>query len=1798
MPTRKLACLAAVLFSTSFASGSGVPITIEDPSFEDASFGSNPWTNTITPWEETDGPGSTGAFKERISGFSADGLNHLGLVNGHLVWQDLEAAYHPGTRYTLTVAVGHRPGFNSSDGEALFRLATPGGSILAEGSFNASTIDDNEFIDQSITFETPSAPEVHGETIRIVLTGAGPQRSHFDHIRLQAQALLPPEIPELGPLSAEAFSSSAIAVMGEVVFDGHETPEVVVVYGQSDGGTERSAWESEHSLGPRSGVFSAFIEGLQAETPYYYRAWAENSAGIAWAPESGTITTAAPQPARAVINEFHYKPYDKNVLEEFIELYNPGDEDLDLSGWQIDEAIRYTFPPDSILPAGGYVVVGEDPPTLLDVYGVEAFGPWSGSLSSDGESIQLLDADGVIHNRVDYGAGFPWPTLADGEGSSVELLHPDLDNSHPASWRASGFPVSGGGAIGPPTPGSVNSVHLSFGSAPPAIDRVAHNPVAPRSDQTVLISARILSHTPIEAVTLTYQLVDPGSYIRITDTGYETDWTELPMHADETAGPGIYVAELPSELQEHRRLVRYRITAEDAAGNRQTVPYPDDEQPNFAYYVYDAIPDWQGAFEPGNTPLLTYPEDFLETLPVYTLIADDQDVVNSQYNGSYDSHRFRGTFVYDGVVYDHIEFRNRGQASTYVAGKNKWRIHFNTSRRGVFRKIDGDPYQEDWGILTINAAASPWAALNRGIAGVDEMLPYELYRLSGVLSPHTHYFHFRVVRNAEEAPTPGADHSDRLGTADGQYLSDFWGLYYAIEPIRGPFIRERDLPKGSIYQIEGGGTDKEYQGVGQPSDLSDWHALRNTVTSSPAREWWETHFDLESFYTFHALNRLLGNVDLRAEHNYHLYHRPDGRWFVIPWDLDMMFIAKSHWTASIGGTSYPGVTMFHRLLLDHPEFVLQYRNRAREILDLVAEDGSRDGGQIGTLISYFADIVAPGGTDINWANADAAQWNLHPRTRGTLGNASGQTNHLGNFFRSPFTDNRFDGNWIRWLRSPNFEGHGNHADFMDYIRDYVTDTWPGGAWTISNGDQRGYGYQYLASEAADPAIPDRPVITYTGGTDFPANDLHFSVSAFADPQGAEAYAGTAWRIAQVGRSDPTEPPAYEIQAVWESGTLTANTPMALPLDTVRPGRTYRARVRHLNDTGRWSHWSEPVEFTAGAPLPETLIHYWNFNDTVDLLEPTHTLTGGSLNALPGAVTEFTHATGQDFSAENARFGDPAGSHFRVNDPLGAVLTFQLPTDGFENPVLRFETRRSGQGAGTQVLTYTLDGAQFQELTRYPVFNDPPVRKTFDFSSVAGAADNPDFAIRITFLRDEGGTSGNNRFDNVTLDGLPLEGTLPPPIVNGPVPTVFLISGGEAAEIDLETVFTVHANEPPTYTLENAYPQAADATIEGAKLPLAGLAAGEAAVTVSVDDAHNPPVATVIRVLIYPPAHPLSQSTFRFHSWNPETPERVYPGNMIFLQSEINDPGPHTPLDRAYYIPEDDYASGDTINFPYNNQSRTRINGLGEDGMSFINTGRGRDVGAALAAVDTRNINGARLGFIAGTVTPNSRVYALTLQYRAGAEGPFEDFLTQAGQPVTYLRSETAGDTVTFGPIDLPAHLLGHEHLQLSWRYHHVDGDNGPRAELRLDDIVIAAEPGPEDGFEAWRRNTFPDWSDFANDRISGPRTTARGDGVSHLFRYALGLELEESAMGRLPYVDHSSSGARRFLFPFDPEKPDLAWRVQRSTDLIDWSETFFDSSTDPVPDFENGWAVIALPENDDGNGESLRQFLRLSLRLR
>ena len=63
------------------------------------------------------------------------------------------------------------------------------------------------------------------------------------------------------------------------------------------------------------------------------------------------------------------------------------------------------------------------------------------------------------------------------------------------------------------------------------------------------------------------------------------------------------------------------------------------------------------------------------------------------------------------------------------------------------------------------------------------------------------------------------------------------------------------------------------------------------------------------------------------------------------------------------------------------------------------------------------------------------------------------------------------------------------------------------------------------------------------------------------------------------------PGKYEIEAAWESDELTTfESDVAIPASAVTAGRIYRVRCKMKDTSGRWSHWSAPVQFVAGEPV--------------------------------------------------------------------------------------------------------------------------------------------------------------------------------------------------------------------------------------------------------------------------------------------------------------------------------------------------------------------------------------------------------------------------------------------------------------------------------------------------------------------------------------------------------------------------------------------------------------------------------------
>ena len=877
-----------------------------------------------------------------------------------------------------------------------------------------------------------------------------------------------------------------------------------------------------------------------------------------------------------VINEIHYDPDIKTELVEFVELYNAGTTDVELGGWYFTGGISYEFPAGSTLPVGSYIIVAQNPAFIGTKWsggrtGVPlslVFGPFEGKLGNDGDNIRLCNATDEEIDQVDYQLGFPWPTVGDavpqdrpGTGHSIQLVNPFVDNDLAGSWRSEY-----------PTPTAFNG-EAYLDNTPPHIRQVKHLPKQPASDEAVTVTAKVTDSDGVAAVTLEYQLVEPGSYTNLEDWQYRLNWTAVAMHdnglgADEEASDDIYTVQLPGFLQKHRRLVRYRIVVTDNSQLSLLVPYGDDPQPNFAYFVYNGVPAWRGADRPGSTPVVEYGTDVMASLPVYHLLSKKSDVETAtwfeHYAGS--DYKWYGTLAYDGEVYDHIRYRARGGVWRYAMGKNMWKFNFNRGHRFQARDNYGKKYETKWDKLNFSACIQQGSFGQRGEHGMFEALSNELFNMAGVPASNTNWLQFRIIDEPYEDGTRNAAHPP-LTHSGTQYDGDFWGLYMTIEQMDGRFLDEHGLPDGNLYKMDQAypdGCKLNNLGPTGVMDKSDVLAFRSAYSSRPPESWWGSNVNLEAFCSLRAIYHAVHHGDITSK-NHFFYLNPEltaneygtnSLWWQLPWDVDLT------WTCYYRPSHMEDPFTENGNVLGHSALNTAARNRVREICDLLFNPE-----QVNQLIDEFAAFIDNPGGGLSIVDADRAMWDYH----WVMGSGA-YPRYLDRQASLKAGQGRFYQEAVDRGYQRDFRG------MVQVMRDFVI--------------ERG---SHMNSISSDLAIPYTPVVTATCPPDYPVNALTFQTSPFDDPRGSRAFGAIKWRIAEVagpGQSPVSVPnysrrPAkYEIDAVWESAEIKdpSNTVVQIPASKVRAGSTYRVRCRMKDDTHRWSHWSEPVQFVAGEPI--------------------------------------------------------------------------------------------------------------------------------------------------------------------------------------------------------------------------------------------------------------------------------------------------------------------------------------------------------------------------------------------------------------------------------------------------------------------------------------------------------------------------------------------------------------------------------------------------------------------------------------
>ena len=146
---------------------------------------------------------------------------------------------------------------------------------------------------------------------------------------------------------------------------------------------------------------------------------------------------------------------------DWVELYNSTNDSISIGLWEFKDGNDdhvFIIPEDQVMVPGEYLVLCRDTlafkenfPSVVNFAGELGFG-----LSGGGELIRLLNSNGDTVDVVEYDNASPWPTEPDGNGPTLELIYPSLNNDSGTNWAASD--INGG------TPGMINSVYAADNS--------------------------------------------------------------------------------------------------------------------------------------------------------------------------------------------------------------------------------------------------------------------------------------------------------------------------------------------------------------------------------------------------------------------------------------------------------------------------------------------------------------------------------------------------------------------------------------------------------------------------------------------------------------------------------------------------------------------------------------------------------------------------------------------------------------------------------------------------------------------------------------------------------------------------------------------------------------------------------------------------------------------------------------------------------------------------------------------------------------------------------------------------------------------------------------------------------------------------------------------------------------------------------------------------------------------------------------------------------------------------------------
>lgn len=634
-----------------------------------------------------------------------------------------------------------------------------------------------------------------------------------------------------------------------------------------------------------------------------------------------------------LISEIMYHPQHldteaENAGEEFIEIYNSGDQPVDLSGWRFSNGIDYNFPAVN-LDAGAYLVIAADVSVFSSHYPevTNVIGGWENRLGNSGERIELEDNTGRTIDDVRYAdegqwavrelgpvdnnhRGWTWSDMHDGGGKSLELINPGLSNDFGANWAAS--EKTGG------TPGKINSI-TEINSAPIFVD-VDHYPVIPHSNESVrIVSELVDDHSAIKIVKLYFRKDgDPDfGIVEMKDDGLNTDVT-----ADDNVYSGV-IPSMPDQA-----IVEFYLEAEDDNGNIRTFPAPSwidgvaEQVTNCLYQVDDSY----SSIGIGRDPLYRIVMREEERAELIDVIGSGMEIdrdSNAEMNATFISADEEGLKVrYNtGVRVRGKGTRKRPPISLRVNFSNDrlWNgvsaINLNT--KFTHLQVLGCAIFKDSGLPVAEAKAVK-VHVNGVNLALAETIPERMYGK---------YAYVEVIDS---------------DFADGHFPGDNGGNIYRCMRVDNEYADWRY--EGADPQAY---TDTYFKQTNMSDyDWTDLIQLTDVMNNTSDDQYVEVIrdvLDIDQWMHWFAIEVMMSNNETNPGSgqgdDYYMYRgQEDKRFILLPHDLDTIF-GQGREKVAAYTLSIWAPTMMSAInrLITHPEFITMYYQYLKEVSETVFE---------------------------------------------------------------------------------------------------------------------------------------------------------------------------------------------------------------------------------------------------------------------------------------------------------------------------------------------------------------------------------------------------------------------------------------------------------------------------------------------------------------------------------------------------------------------------------------------------------------------------------------------------------------------------------------------------------------------------------------------------------------------------------------------------------------------------------------------------------------------------------------------